>query len=265
MHRVGVAQWVLDRRGEAAVARAAELGFEVVHVDFGLLDDPEGLASGAARRRLARLASDRGVAIGAVALNAVEKYGLTRPADEHGARLSRDVIRAGVEAAVELGAPMVYLPSFHASEMRSRDDLRTTAAALREACELAEGTSLEVASENTLGADANRALVDAVAHPRLRILLDCFNPSLWGHRAGEIARALRDRLAGQVHVKDGRGGVMGNARLGEGEGRFDETADALVEIGFAGDLILENDYGEDALARSAADRAVLARRFTARA
>ncbi len=58
---------------------------------------------------------------------------------------------------------------------------------------------------------------------------------------------------------------MGNARLGEGEGRFDETADALVEIGFAGDLILENDYGEDALARSAADRAVLARRFTARA
>ena len=122
---------------------------------------------------------------------------------------------------------------------------------------------MTIATENTLGSEANLRLLSAAGRPALRILLDTQNPFLWGHPVAAMVDALWPHLVDQVHVKDGRDGAMGNAPLGEGESGFAMTALALAERGFAGAAISENDYRGENGARAERDIAVVAKAFGA--
>ena len=46
----------------------------------------------------------------------------------------------------------------------------------------------------------------------------------------------------QVHVKDGENGSMSLTPLGEGNGRFRECAEILLQSGYSGWIILENEF-----------------------
>jgi sugar phosphate isomerase/epimerase len=76
-----------------------------------------------------------------------------------------------------------------------------------------------------------------------------------------LVAGLGPHLCDQVHVKDGLGGEMGNAVLGEGQAGFIATAQALRARGFDGLLISENDYHGERRALAARDMAVLAGLF----
>lgn len=258
-YKVGVAQWCLDREGAASVARAAELGFEAVHLGAGTPGRDDYVGSERLQAEYADRARRHGVEIGALAMNVLETYGMTGPPGTELARRCEAVIRSTIDAAARMGVPLVYAPSFHANEIRDRRGLERTGEVLREACAYAQGRGVMVVSENTLGAEGNSTLVGLVGHPQFRILVDVYNPMLWGHRVPDLIRAVRAHMCGQVHVKDGRGGAMGNAPLGEGEGGFAEAARALREVGFNGVVILENDYTTDAERRVRQDRNALAR------
>ncbi len=241
MEAVGVAQWVLDRAGPAALARAAQLGFTAIHLD----------AAGASVPAYATAARDTGVAIAALATRSVE-----------GAGLSRDTVWAAIDAAAELGAPLVYVPCFHRTQIRDADDLARTADFLHEAC--AHAGPVRVASENSLSASGNRALVARVNHPGFRVLVDHCNAVLWGHDPLELIDARLAHDCGQIHCKDTTGGGLGNAPLGDGDGRFAQTCARLRATGFGGLVVSENDYRVDGQRRAAHDLAALARHLGGR-
>jgi L-ribulose-5-phosphate 3-epimerase len=248
MRTIGVTQWVLDREGPAAVARAAELGFGAIQLDAGRRGAHD-VAEASTRRAYAAAAKAHGVTIAAIAARAVEDLGL---------REGLDVVRVAIDAAVELGAPLVYVPCFVRCEIRDADDLARAADVLRDACEHA-GDAVLVGSENTLDAAGNRELLARVSHPQLRVLVDHYNAVLWGHDPLELVDAGLPHACGQMHCKDGRDGVMGSAPLGEGDGRFAETCKRLTETGFRGLVVCETDYRRDAERRAAHDLAALAR------
>lgn len=242
MAAVGVTQWVLDREGPAALARAAQLGFSAIQIDAA------GVADSGTRRRYAAAARDSGVVICAIATRAMEETGL-----------SRDLVRAAIDAAAELGVPLVYVPCFNRTELRGDDERVRTAEFLHEACEYAATGDLLIASENTLGATGNRALAARVAHERFRVLVDHYNAVLWGHDPLELVEARLPHACGQLHCKDGSGGVTGLVALGEGDGLFVDTCARLRATGFAGLVVCENDYRTDGEKRAARDLAALAR------
>jgi L-ribulose-5-phosphate 3-epimerase len=259
--RIGVTQWSLDGSGADTVYKADELGFSAMHIDSGDLDGDLRLDDDAVRDRYRRAAGETGVAIAAIAGGGLNDLGLTSPPRSANADNCRASIRIAIDAAVDLGVPVVFLPSFRAGEIRDEADLRRTAEVLAEACDYAADRPITIATENTLGAEANLRLLAIAARPGLRILLDTQNPYLWGHPVAPMVDALWPHLVDQVHVKDGRDGVMGDAALGEGESDFAATAGALRRHSFAGTVISENDYHGDRSSLAARDIATVAAAF----
>jgi L-ribulose-5-phosphate 3-epimerase len=239
---IGVTQWSLDGRGPETIERAAALGFETIHLDSGSLDGDLRLDDDGLRERYRRAARDCGVTIGAISGGDLNDLGLTSPAGSANATRCEMSIRIAIEAAHDMGVPLVFLPSFRAGEIHDDADLSRTAEVLAAACDHASGRPVTVATENTLSADGNLRLLRAADRSDLRVLLDTQNPALWGHAVAPMVDALWPYLVDQVHVKDGIDGEMGNAVLGEGESGFAATLAALRRRGFAGALVSENDY-----------------------
>jgi len=208
-HRIGVTQWSVDGHGAETLHRAAELGFAAIHLSSGALGGDLRLDDVAVRQSYVRAAQTTGVTIMAISPGDLNDLGLTSPAGSANAHRCLDSIRIAIDAAVEMHVPLVFLPSFRAGEIRDTSDLRRTAAVLAEACDHAAGRPVTIATENTLGAEGNLRLLDAVGRPDLRVLLDTQNPAWWGHRVASMVDVLWPHLADQVHVKDGRDGQMG--------------------------------------------------------
>ena len=246
MISIGVCQWSLDRHGPGALTRASELGFGVIHLDGDELARDSWLPDGPVMAATYAQAADAtGVRIEAISPGRLNALGLTSPDGSEAASSCERSIAVAIAAATTLGAPLIFLPSFGNGEIRDEAGLRRTAEVLRWTCDAAADHGLLIATENTLGAADNMRLLDLVDRPNARILLDTLNPALWGHDVASYVESLWPHLADQVHVKDGRGGKMGNAALGDGEARLEATVAVLKTNGFDGSLVSENDYPGD--------------------
>ncbi|MEI3478043.1 MAG: TIM barrel protein [Bilophila sp.] len=144
----------------------------------------------------------------------VMRWGMTSEAGSSERAKAEEAIAAAVSGAAEMGIARIILPSFKASAIRSRDDLRETARTLRLACALAQRHGMSVATENLLDGEMQQALFHIVGYDNLRLLLDLSNFTL--RRRDEVFEALPSFAAAGdgVHVKDGLYGEPGVRPLG---------------------------------------------------
>ncbi|WP_053732551.1 sugar phosphate isomerase/epimerase [Nocardia sp. NRRL S-836] len=243
MTRIGLVDWRLPVTGPDAVSLAARLGVDGIQLDLGgpcrapALDAPERL------RSVRKAFSRTGIAPLAVSVNTLNDIGIT-VADA--AAEVRQVITRALHAAVELGAGLVFLPSFRRSAITGPRQLARTAEVLRWACAEAERRGLLLASENVLQPSELRLLIEQVGSSAFRIVLDTGNPAKAGLDPVEVIRAAGDTLADQVHLKnpDDRLPLSVNAPAVLGAIRELEHTDVFV---------LENDHRDGDLRRLGAD------------
>lgn len=255
--RLGVTQWTLDVKGVATVARAAELGFSALQLDAGNWSGWPEVLDKKVQQAYLETSQESGVELAGIGVNAVNELSLT--VDQPEARVA--VIRA-VDTASAMRIPLVYVPAFNASEIKTDEHLKTTASILGEISAYAAERAITLASENTLDAARQLKLLDMANHPNLNLFIDTQNPALWGHDVAALLEPLKPYLCDQIHAKDGRGGVMGNAPLGEGEAQFERTAQEIKRLKLNPLLISENEYGEDAERLAAKDIATLEHFFS---
>lgn len=261
MVRIGVTQWSLDRRGVDAVYHAATLGFSAIHLDTGDLASDLLLDKTTLQQAYCQAAQEAGVEIAALAPGFLNDYGLISPPDSDNARRCWQLLRIAIDAAAQMKVKLVFVPSFRASEIHTEHDLLRTAEVLHTACVYAANHDLLLATENTLGVSGNLKLMEAVGHPKFRILIDTLNPVLWGHNTTALIEGLWPYICNQIHAKDGIKGEMGNAILGTGQAGFTESAGRLRSLGFDGRVISENDYRSEREINAARDIAVIAELF----
>ena len=262
MIRLGITQWSVDSPGVDSLHHAARLGFSAIHIDAGRLGSDQLLDNAILQQAYKQAAADTGVKIGAIAASALIEYGLTGPAGSENAKKCWELIKISIEAASQMKVGCIFFPSFGASEIHTEKDLLRTAEFFHQACVYAENRDLHIATENTLSASEQLKLIKAVDHPKFQILIDTLNPILWGHDPNELVENLWPYLSDQLHVKDGFDGKMGNAVLGTGDAGFLETAQTLVERGYNGVLISENDYCGEREIYAARDIAVISELFS---
>jgi len=261
MTRIGVTQWCLDRGGVDAVYRAAELGLSAIQIDAGgwaaapFLNDP------AVREAYKRAAQETGVKIIGIGVNQLNIDGMTNSSGSEKAQKCWDAIQIALDAAIAMDVDLVFLPSFNDSEIRNETDLQRTAEVLRHACNYVADHALMVAAETTLGVSGHQALIEAVGHPKLCVLIDSLNPVLWGHRPAELIQEFWSIMSDQFHAKDGINGIMGSALLDIGQANFAETAAVLKSLAFSGYVILENEYKSDFETSIGKDIATIKRLF----
>lgn len=256
MIKFGVCQWIMDRSGVDALHRAAELGF--AGIQLGISEDNVEIHQPALQQAYLRASQETGVEIVGFGINTMNLLPLFSPPDSDAGRRCRDLLRSALDTALAMGVGLVYCPGFFAAEIKTDDQLERAAATLRSGCEYIEGQPVLLATENTLDVAGNRRLVELVDHSSMRVLIDSYNPVLFGHLASSLVRELPARYrSDQLHAKDGLNQVMGNAALGQGEGQFEGFIRALQEVGFDGWLISETDYRSNADELAAADLATL--------
>ncbi|MFJ2826853.1 sugar phosphate isomerase/epimerase family protein [Streptomyces sp. NPDC087263] len=238
-----LADWRLPGRGEAAVDLAFRHRVKGVQFDLGgpgrgpWLDAPGHLA------RLARTARCAGVLPLGLAGNVLNDIGLTAAQGTLAAGRVRDVLGRLLDAAGELGAPLVFVPSFRQSAIDGEAALHRTAEVLRAAAEQAGAVGIRLASENTLAPEAALWLAEQVASPAFRLLLDTYNPRQAGVDPAALVAATGAHLADQIHVKDGPADSDTTPLLGDGDGSIGDTLDAVARYGRpVRALVLENDH-----------------------
>ncbi|MCA1195966.1 sugar phosphate isomerase/epimerase [Saccharopolyspora sp. 6V] len=222
---IGLTGWRVDADGADVLTLAAELGADGVQLDLGgpgrgaPLDEPGRI------RRIRETSAATGVRVLGVAVNLMNDIGLTS-ADPGVVR--RTVTRA-LDAARELEAPLVFVPSFRRSAITGPASLSATAEVLRWASAEAAARGLLLANENVLDVPAAERLLDQVGAESFRLLLDTANPHQAGVDVAALVAALGDRFADQIHVKDGG-----------------DTESALAAVrargGHVRALVLENDH-----------------------
>lgn len=260
--KLGVTQWTLDVQGVATVARAAELGLSALQLDAGGWSGwPEKLDENNLDD-YRKAAAETGIELVGIGVNPTNDFSLIADSGSSSLMQAKDAITSAIDAAKYLDISLVYVPSFNASEMKSDEHIRRTAAVLADLAEQAHKAGVLLASENTLDVEQQLRLLEYADHTNLKIFIDTQNPVLWGHSVAEIIRGLEQYICPQIHLKDGRDGQMGNSSLGEGQARFSETAQVLKELNINALLVFENEYGEDAEARMSKDKNTVLEAFT---
>ncbi|WP_411073550.1 sugar phosphate isomerase/epimerase family protein [Streptomyces sp. cmx-4-7] len=253
--RVGIAGWRLPGDHFDAVALARQVGADGLQLDLGGPGRGPWLDAPGTAARLRDDGAAHGVELLGVAGNTLNDIGLTAPAGSRDALRARYVLIRVLDAARTLDAPLAFVPSFRRSAIDGPDDLRRTADVLAWAAREAEARGLVLASENALEPAAARALVEQVAVPSFRLVLDTYNPRVYGVDVLALIEATHPWIAPQVHLKDGTGGVVGRELLGDGDGGVWEALTALLSHADAPPdaLVLENDYRDGDLRRLVLD------------
>ncbi|MFI6762848.1 sugar phosphate isomerase/epimerase family protein [Micromonospora sp. NPDC050417] len=253
---VGLADWRLPVSGVEAVRLTASVGADGLQVDLGGPGRGEWIDAPGRIDALRAEAGEHGVRILALGGNHLNDIGLTS-----GSRMVRPLLQRLLDAAVALGVPLVFVPSFRRSAIDGPAALTRTAAVLGWAAAQAQERGLVLASENVLSGEQARVLADEVDSSAFRLVLDTFNPVAAGLRTDALVASLADLLADQVHLKDGPPDRGPSPLLGAGTGRLVETLTALREHRVpVHAFVLENDYRGADTARLAADLAWARRR-----
>ena len=224
----GVTTWFLPERGVPGLRWACDAGFRSVHLDS------RDLVTVTPEQYLVA-AQDLGIGLGGLAVVDLEVTNL----NDHAT--TKSCVEAAIQLATDLGVNYVYLPAFGRAEISSVENMVLMAELLTHALTISHDTGQIIATENTLGPIGLRALFDLVDDPRLRLLFDTQNPYLWGHHPPDIADEFASRIGPFVHIKDGIG-TMGNRRIGDGECHVASSVQSLINAGFDGTFVLENDY-----------------------
>lgn len=246
--QIGVTQWTLDKSGVDAVSRAAELGFDVMQIDYGQFNDAPALHLPDVKAAYLEAAETAGIKIIGVAANLFNDVSLVDPDADHTALILQML------NTIHDFCDFMYIPSFNASEIKTDADMQSTARWLNLMSDIASPLGITIATENTLSSNEQLRLLEMVDHPELRVFIDSQNPVLWGHNPSEIIKTLQPYLCDQFHAKDGIYGEMGNALLGQGDANIEQTIETIKSLNITGTWVLENEYyGSNTEARVKAD------------
>lgn len=140
-----------------------------------------------------------------------------------------------IAGAAALGAKTILVAFFGKGSLLENnrlkeDDFRVVVERLKAAAPRAADAGVILAVENTLTAEQNERLLDAVGHPAVRVYYDVYNTKSYGVPA-EIRR-LGARIS-QLHYKNGP------KYLDEGADYFKEVTAAVKDVGFSGWIVLE--------------------------
>ncbi len=238
----GICEWCLPPVGPYVCRLASEYGLDGVELDMGSKEDGLRLADPRIRQWYMEESRKTGVAFCALALNVLFSFDLLHRGNAAQEAEINRVLDEAVTAAAEMGIPVIQVPAFHEIAMTRKEHLEIMAERFRRMCDRALPHGIIIGTENTLDAETNRELLRMTGRENFRVYYDTENPYYFHFgESPEILAGLKDCIC-QIHVKDGEQGSMSLTPLGKGNGRFHECADLILQSGYSGWIVLENEF-----------------------
>ena len=242
--KIGACDWGLPGAGLHAVRIAAEFGLEALSLKIGTYENNYPIAEKRMQKFYLEDQQKYGIEYCAIALNDFDNFPMHAREDSPDYDKVWIVLNKAVRTAVALNIPIIQVPAFAASEIKTEEDLEFSAKALRYLCDEAGEHGIQVASENILSPSEFKKLYEMVDRENFGLYYDSQNYRLQrGYDQVEILEGLYPYMVNQIHVKDGKGALSG-ALLGKGDTNFNGTLEKLAEKGFEGYILLENYYDQ---------------------
>lgn len=250
----GICEWVLPARlrGPSSVRAAHDLGLHGISLELGSAEEGFPLADDYIIQLYQEEQGRYNITFPALACNMTDHFAMTAPRGTPERDMVEYALRLSISAAERLRIPVVQIPSFLSSAIRSEDELRQAAECLRYACDLASGSGIIIGTENCLTTEWQMREMELVARDNFKVYFDTQNYHLQtGTYAPDVAERLFPYIV-QVHLKDGIG-QGGNTLIGAGESDALKSVDRLMERGYSGWMIFENNYFTPPLASGGRD------------
>lgn len=233
--RVAVCQWCLPVKGPQGLIQAADLGYDGVEMDMGFHEQEYDLRKPSVLGQFIEARYASGILTPSLALN----YFRLNCADKEAE--TRETLDRVLEVAVKLEARTLQLCSFWDEGMRNEKEFSTTVDNMKYACVQAKKHGITIASENQLGIEENRKLLEAVAEDNFGIYFDTANPYLFDGRDGVAMLEALCPFIAELHIKDYE--LDGERRcvpLGKGQCHAEEAAGILRQRKYDRWVVVEN-------------------------
>ncbi len=255
--RIGIYEKALPDLADwsARMAAVVEAGYDFIEIPID--ESEERLRrldwSMAERAVVRNAAQDAGTAIQTLILSAHRRYPLGSAVPETREKAT-DILRRGIDLAVDLGARIIQLSGYYVFYEPHDDGVRERFRdGLEQGLEWASAAGVMLALENMDGEDITSVseamdFVEYFDSPWLQVYPDLGN--LAGNRldvCAELRRA-RGHLVG-IHLKDARPGAYRRVAFGTGDVPFLDAFRTLADINYAGPFLVEmwNDDHPDAM------------------
>jgi len=258
--KIGICDWNLGPVSDPElIPKAKKAHLEGIQVSIGDRPDHLPLRKSAVRETYLELGQKHGITFPSVAAGSILNQ-IPLKSEPQSAIFALDAI----EAADALGASTVLLAFFGAGDLRLRDDqgnfiegedgpyktykldtdgVQRVIEVLRQLVPRADEAGISIGLENTLTAEQNLELIDAVGSDTVQVYYDVGNSTAYGYDVPvEIRRLGNDRIC-EIHLKetlslDGpASGLLGGPEQGGVD--FDAVVDACRDIGYDGWFVLE--------------------------
>jgi sugar phosphate isomerase/epimerase len=242
--KIGVCDWALPGSGLYATRIAAEYGLNVLSLKIGLFENNYPIAEKTMQKYYLEDQQKYCLEYCAIALNDFDNIPMHARENSLDYGKAWTILEKGLKTAIALHIPLIQVPGFAASEIKTEEDMEYAAKALRYLCDEAGVYGIKVANENLLKPARFKELYEMVGRDNFGVYYDSQNYHVFkGYDQTEILEGLYPYMADQLHVKDGKGAMSG-ALLGEGDSNFMGTMQLLSQKKFEGYILLENYYDQ---------------------
>ncbi len=240
--KIGACDWALPGNGLYATAIAASVGLDVLSLRIGLSEHDYPLTQPEMQKIYLEEQQKYGIEYCALALNDFDNIPMhARKGSEYYDTVWNMMERA-VKTAKAMDIPMIQVPGFVQSEMKTEEDMQHSALAFQYLCDAAGEYGIQVASENDMAPEKFKELYDMVDRKNFFLYFDSQNYELnHDYSETEVLKALYPYMCAQLHVKDGPH-VLSAGLLGTGTSGYYDTMACLDELDYSGYILLENYY-----------------------
>lgn len=246
--KLGVCNHILPGSGVFAAKFVSEAGLDGMSIEFGNYDRGFPLSNRSVQKAYLEAQQRYGIAYPNIGTSAFDFIPFFAHPGHSMYAVVRGALQNAVDAAAFMDIPLVFIPTFGVSEIITEDQFQFAVRMFQFACEYAEKKNIGIASENTLDTCRQLRLVEEVDRGNFGLFYDSNN--LFhdkGYDQVEMLEAMYPYMVSQLHVKDGKNGVLAGSLLGQGESCFYEVISALKQHAYSGWIIIESLYEHSSL------------------
>lgn len=237
--RVGVCDWSLGIKGPDALDAAKRIKLDGIEISPANGQDVLSYADPEVQKNYKLKVKETGVVISSLAITIMNKYPLAT--DPRG----QAWLGQTIDATESFGAGVILLAFFGRGDLLekgggklNKEAVDAAVVRLKAAAPRAKEKGVILGIENTLSAEQNIQILDAVGHDAVKVYYDIANSAKNGYNVPAEIKMLKDRIC-QFHFKDNKG------PFNSGDPEVGPIIDAVKAIGYQGWIILERAFGDD--------------------
>ncbi len=241
-NKIGICAWSLPIDGPYAAKLAAEIGLDGIQLDIGPYERGFPLSRGFVQQAYLEAAEKYGISYPSMAARVSDYYSMVAAPGEREHEIVKTGIAKAIDACGKMKIPLLLIPNFEKSAIKSYHDFDIVVEVMKWACDLAADQGVVIAAENTLSVEETVKLITSVDKRNFKLYFDFQNYYLHKeYYSPDILESLFPHIA-ELHVKDGRNKDLSGALLGEGDVNFHESMDVLRTRNYSGWIVTENYY-----------------------